>query len=132
MIFGIGTDITDVKRFEKWVKDFDLMARYFNVDELNSIGVNVEEKSLNQNEKLVIEKLAVRFAAKEAFGKALGIGLKGLKLTDICVRNQEGGKPFLEISGKAKSIMDELEIKNCHLSLSHESTMAVAFVVLEK
>lgn len=132
MIYGIGTDITDVRRFEKWINDFDLMARFFNEAELNSIGINVQTKRISQNENRMAEKLAVRFAAKEAFGKALGIGLKGLKLTDIYVRNDESGKPFLEITGKARALLDELKIINCHLSLSHESTMAVAFVVLEK
>ncbi len=65
MIFGIGTDIVDVRRFEKWLENEELLERYFNEAELFSKG---SKSSLCQH-------YAVRFAAKEAFSKALGTGI---------------------------------------------------------
>jgi len=66
--------------------------------------------------------LAARFAAKEAFGKALGTGLTGIVLKDIMVVNRHNGKPEIHVSGTAR----------IHLSLTHDHDNAVAMVVLEE
>jgi len=61
----------------------------------------------------------------------LGSGLKGLMLHDICVVTDNKGKPFLELTGSAKKLLDELGANKVHLSLSHETEYAIAYVVLE-
>lgn len=125
MIAGIGIDIVEVERLENWLKRSDaekLMLRFFHADEIAAACSNKKTAPLS---------LAARFAAKEAFGKALGTGLRGIRLKDICVKTAHNGKPELELYGTALSALDKNEIKKTFVSLSHEKTMAVAVVVLE-
>jgi holo-[acyl-carrier protein] synthase len=78
------------------------------------------------------QAFAVRFAAKEAFAKAIGTGLaRGLKWLDIEVRRIESGQPALVLAGAAQREAHRLGVSRIHLSLSHEKGMAVAMVVLE-
>ena len=123
MIYGLGTDIAKVERFEKWVKNPEMIDRFFNRKEVT------EAKS----EAARCEHYAVRFAAKEAFSKALGTGIRGFDLNEVYITNNEDGKPSLNIEGKAKKLMEERCGKNTcvHVSLSHEKEYAVAFVVIE-
>lgn len=123
MICGIGTDIVEVKRFKKWLENPEIIERYFNKNELPEKGC----------ESAKCQHLAVRFAAKEAFSKALGTGLCGFELKDVYVTNDERGKPFLVIENKAEELMKNL-FGDCkiHVTLSHEKEYAVAFIVLEK
>jgi holo-[acyl-carrier protein] synthase len=77
--------------------------------------------------------LAARFAAKEAFAKALGTGLKGgVRLQDISVRNDPPGPPMLECSGQSLALLRKFNIGKSHLSLADEHQHTLAFVVLEK
>ena len=123
MIAGIGTDIADVRRFEKWVKDPSILERFF----------NEKERSFAGSESARCQHYAVRFAAKEAFSKALGTGITGFGLKDVYIINDSEGKPLLNIEGKALSVMKE-RFGDCKafVSLSHEKDYAIAFVVLEK
>lgn len=122
MIYGIGTDITKVSRFEKWVKNEEFIKRFFNSQEI------MENGTLNAK----CEHYAARFAAKEAFSKALGTGITGFNLKDVFITNDEDGKPKLNIQDNAKKIL-----KNCcgecnvFVSLSHEKEFAIAFVIIE-
>ncbi len=79
------------------------------------------------------QSYAARFAAKEAFLKALKTGWRG-KITwqDIEIRSDEAGVPSLEIKGEAKVILENLGANQIHLSLSHTTEHAVAQVILEK
>ena len=123
MIFGIGTDIAETKRFEKWVSNPSMYERFFNAAE------QMEGGSVNRR----CQHYAVRFAAKEAFSKALGTGLSGFSLKDVYITNDGEGKPLLNIEGAALSLMKErLGECNAFVSLSHEKDYAIAFVVLEK
>lgn len=123
MIAGIGTDIADVKRFIKWVRNPEMIERFF----------NEKERSEASSEAAKCEHYAVRFAAKEAFSKALGTGISGFGLKDVYITNNSEGKPLLNIEGAALSLMKErLGDCNAFVSLSHEKDYAVAFVVLEK
>lgn len=122
MIFGIGTDITEVKRFHSWVEKGEMISRFFNEKEMNK-AASIQSSS---------EHYAARFAAKEAFGKALGTGIFGFDLKDIYITNDEKGKPELNVTGKARR---ELE-NRCRnpkvlVSLSHEKDYAIAYVVIE-
>ncbi len=129
MIYGIGTDIAQVSRFEKWVKNPDMIRRYFDENEYFSSGLNVEEKQIGQ----ACRHYAARFAAKEAFSKALGTGFAGLELSDFYVVKNEEGKPSFQIGEKTKKILDTRTEKNYNiqLSISHENDYAVAFVIIE-
>jgi len=76
--------------------------------------------------------LAARFAAKEAFGKALGTGLAGLRLRDICVRSDARGKPYIALEGPSSAVFLKCGGGVIQCSLSHEGDYAAAFVVIEK
>lgn len=76
---------------------------------------------------------AMRFAAKEAFSKALGLGMrKGVKWREIEVFNYRTGRPGLRLSGTCADICHQKGISNLYLSLSDEGDYVVALVVLEK
>lgn len=124
MIIGIGTDIARVARFER------AMARH---------GERFAERLLGELERerlrdhgLPAAFLAKRFAAKEAFVKALGTGLRrGMRWTEIQVVNDALGRPSLVLSGKAQALAEAAGVRALHLSLSDEEALATAFVVLE-
>lgn len=123
MIYGVGTDIAKVSRFEKWVNTENMCERFFNSVEL------MEKGSI----KARCEHYASRFAAKEAFSKALGTGLCGFDLKEVFVTKNDSGKPEIILTGKARTVFDErCGNANIHLSLSHEKEYAIAFVVIEK
>lgn len=123
MIFGIGNDISKVSRFEKWVKNQKLIERYFNEKEIKSDG------SL----QYLCQRYAARFAAKEAFGKAMGTGVFGFSLRDVFVTNGKAGEPILNVTGDAKTVLDKLcPSAKVFVSLSHENDFAIATVLIEK
>ena len=123
MIAGIGTDIAAVHRFEKWIKNPEMIERFFNEKERSTAGSVAAQ----------CEHYAARFAAKEAFSKALGTGITGFGLKEVYITNDNEGKPVLNIEGQALSVMKQrLGDCNAFVSLSHEKEYAVAFVVLEK
>lgn len=122
MIFGIGTDITEVKRFEKWIQNPDMLNRFFNPNEM------MEGGSLKAN----LEHYAVRFAAKEAFSKAIGTGILGFDLKDVYITKDSNGKPFINVQGNAEKLLKEkCGNYSIHVTLSHEKEYAVAFVIIE-
>ena len=78
------------------------------------------------------ERLAARFAAKEAGMKAVGTGLRhGVTWHDLEVVRQPGGKPTLRLTGKVLEFASRLGSKHAHLSLTHTAEQAIAFVILE-
>lgn len=112
MIAGIGVDITSVARFEG--KERRFYERFLTPEELEA--------------PLTAEYAASRFAAKEAFAKALGTGIRGFSLKDVSVAEDALGKPFFRLSGRAREKAGGLRFQ---LSLSHDGGFAVAFVVAE-
>ena len=122
MIIGIGIDVVHVHRMDRWRQNPNLLDRYFHPDELAEAMAKGNGASLS---------LAARFAAKEAFGKALGTGLMGIILKDIVVKNRHNGQPKMHISGTALDALNESGASNVHLSLTHERDNAIAMVVLE-
>lgn len=121
MIVGIGVDIVRIDRFLPWTENRALVRRFFSEGELEGL------ESRND----LAQALAVRFAAKEAFGKALGKGLRDLALRDIQVRQDEWGRPFLDLCGSAQKKFLESGASAAHLSVSHDGNYGVAYVVLE-
>ncbi len=124
MIFGIGVDIVDTGRFERFVRENNqpLLDRLFTAGEIAYCSPR----------KQCATHYASRFAAKEAFLKALGTGLRdGLSWHDVEVVNDPLGKPSLRFTGKAAELYAQHNLAACHLSLSHDGSAAVAMVVLE-
>jgi holo-[acyl-carrier protein] synthase len=123
VISGIGIDIVHVRRIERWMKIPGLIERYFHPAEIASLSSRGTSTALS---------LAARFAAKEAFGKALGTGLARMRLKDIFVKNNHNGKPFIILEGSAASRFKELGGGTIHCSLTHEGENAVAMVLIER
>ncbi|UCG37852.1 MAG: holo-ACP synthase [bacterium] len=125
MIIGIGIDHVQTLRMKemliKWAERVE--NRVFGEEEL--------EYSKSKGETHL--HLAARFAAKEAFFKALGKGLaEGMTWNDVVVRNDEAGKPFITIKNRAREIADSMGVRNIHVSLAHTDDCAMAVVILEK
>lgn len=124
MICGIGTDIVAVERFQRFIDTGNtaIMERIFTPDERSRCGSRKDAASC----------LAARFAAKEAFLKALGTGLRdGMSWQNLEVSNDALGKPEMILSGKAAEQIHAKGVTRVHLSLSHDGGSAVAMVVLE-
>ena len=122
MILGIGIDLVAVNRIAPWLKNKALCERYFHPLELKEVFSRGADAA---------SALAARFAAKEAFAKALGTGFQGLRLREIRVENTVSGRPQLILEGGAQKRLEHIGAGRIHLSLSHELDLAAAQVVLE-
>jgi holo-[acyl-carrier protein] synthase len=122
-IFGIGIDAVEISRMESERISNHAVGRLFHPSEV------VQAKSLEGRRRA--EYLASRFAAKEAFAKALGTGFRDLVPAEIAVVIDNLGKPSIMLCGKSGERFAEKRLI-AHLSISHEGPMAMAFVVLEK
>lgn len=124
MIFGVGTDIVEIERVEK------ALARW---------GERFAERILCPSELARFKKhvkpapyLAKRFAAKEAFTKALGTGIRApANWHGVWVVNLPSGKPELQFSEPLKELVAKRGISRSHLTLTDERGLAVATVILE-
>lgn len=115
MVKGVGVDLVDIARFEEHVsKTPKLLERIFVTTELDA----------------PIKTIAGRFAAKEAFIKALG-GSEGVTWHEVEITKNSTGKPEIKTSGKTAETVASAGITNFHLSISHDAGMAVAMVVAE-
>ena len=123
-IFGIGTDIVRVDRIKNSLKNKKFIKRIFNEKEIFKC------KKVNNSNNC----FAKRFAAKEAFSKALGSGItKGIKFNEIEVINDKMGKPNMNIYGNSLKIISKLLKKknfNIYLTLSDDNPFATATVIL--
>lgn len=125
MIVGIGSDIARVARFET------AMQRHGERFAKRILGADEQRRWVEKDRSAAY--LAKRFAAKEAFVKALGLGLRnGLQWRDIQILNDALGKPSLTLSGEAKRLFDQCGARSAHVSISDEVEYALAFVVLER
>jgi holo-[acyl-carrier protein] synthase len=124
MIVGTGVDITEVDRVEAAVKRFGdrFLKRIFTPAEIRYC----------MGKPNAAERLAARFAAKEAGMKAIGTGLHyGVTWQDVEVLRMPGQRPVLQFHGKAAEFAARLGCKRNHLSLSHTREQAIAYVILE-
>ncbi|NOX84669.1 MAG: holo-ACP synthase [Chlorobi bacterium] len=125
MIFGIGTDIIEVERMKKHLEDNDALR--------DKLYTPDEQQYCTRGKVTMYQCYAARFAAKEAFFKALGTGYRyGMAFREIEVLNDELGKPYVNPLGKVKEYLAEHKISHIHLSISHVKSVASAMVVLEK
>lgn len=121
---GLGVDLARVDRFRRLLQD-DKMAV---VDRIFTAG----EKAYALAKKDPAPHFAARFAAKEAFLKALGLGLRnGISWQDMEVTRDELGKPSLHLTGRAAEIYRQRDYCRLLLSYSHDGEYAFATVLLE-
>ena len=125
MIYGIGVDLVQIQRIEgaieRWGEKF--INRVFTDGEIEICCSRAFPPSA----------FALRFAAKEAFSKAIGLGMKrGIRWRDIEVFHFPGGRPGLRLHGKSLYYCNQEKITDSHLSLSDEGDYGVATVILEK
>ncbi|HIX62147.1 MAG TPA: holo-ACP synthase [Candidatus Halomonas stercoripullorum] len=124
MILGVGTDLAKIARFEA------ALARHGARFPARILGELEHAQWHQRNDKAAF--LAKRFAAKEAFVKALGVGLRhGMRWGEIQVINDALGRPLLQLSGRAGELAEAAGVRTPHLSLSDEAGLALAMVVLE-
>jgi len=122
MILGLGTDIAEVVRIAKSIAKEGFKERIFSEGEIVYC-----EKQKNKE-----ENYTARFAAKEAFFKALGTGWRGgMSFNEVEIINDELGKPSINLLGNTFEMVKERNIKTIHVSLSHTSGMAMATVIIE-
>tara|TARA_B100000886_G_scaffold319727_1_gene260687 strand:- start:3458 stop:3841 length:384 start_codon:yes stop_codon:yes gene_type:complete len=123
-LFGIGTDIVKISRIKKSINRKNFLPRIFNEKEI--IKCKKTKNSFNCYAK--------RFAAKEAFSKALGTGVsKGMNFNEIVILNEKNGKPYIKLIENTKKIVEKKLKKKKYkisLSLTDEGNYAVAFVTI--
>ena len=124
-LYGIGTDIVNIKRITAIIKKNNLFKKkVFSVSEIKFC----DKKKYNYS------CYAKRFAAKEAFSKALGTGVSnGLIFREIIVQNDKKGKPSIKICGKSRKIVKTLlnnKQFNILLSMSDDKPFATAVVII--
>lgn len=127
MIFGIGIDAIEVERIEKSIATYgdQFLNRIYSEYEVKYSMRRVHHG----------EHFAARFAAKEAFAKALGTGVRrGFVWREVSVAHEIGGRPYIQLSGamaeRAKKIVGENF--RVHLSISHTKSIGEAIVVIER
>ena len=123
-IFGLGSDIVDTNRIKKALKNKNFIKKIFSKNELKIIKTKL---------KTSINYCAKRFAAKEAFSKALGTGISGgISFKDISINNDKKGRPYIKLIGKTKSIVQRTIKKRykIFLTLTDEKKYALAVVII--
>lgn len=123
MIIGIGIDLLEVEKIERSTQSEVYLRKVFTEHEIADC-TSVANSA---------ERFAGKFAAKEAFMKAIGKGIRQeVWFTQIEVLNRENGQPFIQANGEAQISLIELDVKNIHVSITHAKHHAAAVVVLEK
>ena len=129
MIYGIGTDIIQISRIEA------ALARHGDRFPEKILGPEEFDKYLRRRAKVEVRGLrflATRFAAKEAFSKAVGLGMRmPMTWRSLQVLNAPGGRPVAVVSGQLKDFMDSKGL-TAQVTLTDEADYAVAFVIVEK
>ena len=125
MIFGVGIDLVNIPRMEavllRWGERF--VKRVF----------TEQEAQVCYQRAYPAAAFALRFAAKEAFSKAIGLGMtRGIRWRDIEVFHLPGGRPTLKLKGRSSETSKEKGIARLHLSLSDEGRYGAAVVILEE
>ena len=126
MIYGIGVDLVKVDRIER------ILARHG--DRFLDRVFTGREIAYCRGKSWAAAGFAMRFAAKEAFSKALGVGLRedGIRWREVEVIPNPMGKPELYVSGRAAALCQTAGIENMHLTLTDEDGRALAVVILER
>lgn len=130
MIIGLGCDVVNIDRIAKQLQQSGerFKNKYFTENEIKAAQKYTDEYK-------IVTHFAKRFAAKEAFAKAVGTGFgKSVSFIDVSVESDKSGKPFLVLNQKAQNLLLEITggvLSVCHLSLSDDQPYAVAVVIIE-
>ncbi len=125
MIYGIGTDLVNIKRIEETLFRFGdrFLQRILSEEEVAECAKSAQPARF----------VAKRFAAKEAFSKAYGTGIgESIGWHDIRITHDTLGKPLIETSAVLRDKLQALDITQMHLSITDEAEQALAFVVIEQ
>lgn len=121
-MIGIGVDVVEIDRFRRALERTPSMrTRLFTPVELDYTEGRADP----------VPSLAARFAAREASMKALGLGLGAFGFHEVWVDRDAAGAPLLVVTGRAAELAGDRGVSRWHLSLSHSSLVAVAYVVAE-
>jgi holo-[acyl-carrier protein] synthase len=124
MLIGTGVDLIEIERIAKSIERFGVrfLQRVYTEREI----------AYCSRKRSSAESFAARFAAKEAAAKALGTGIsRGVTWSEFQVEREPGGRPTLELRGRAQVLARELGVRSISLSLTHTGSMAMAMVVME-
>ena len=121
MIKGIGTDIVEVWRIKRLMKNDHAVERI----------LTEGEKKMFDSRPKPHEFLSGRFAAKEAVAKAFGVGISKCPLDEVEILSDELGAPYVNLYGSAKKLREKNKVEKIYISISHEKEYAVAMAVLE-
>ena len=114
----VGIDTVEIARIEKSLGIPGFLERVYSQKEICFLKA--------KNSALSLQSYAANFAAKEAFSKALGTGVRGFSLNEVSILRDELGAPYIELSGRAKEAAKELRFT---VSLTHTATDATAIVI---
>jgi len=122
MILGVGIDIIEIEKVAKSIESAAFQNKIFTPEEINSCSA-IKNRA---------ECFAGKFATKEAFMKALGLGIRqGIWFLQIEILNDETGKPYIHVNGEAEKQYHARGANRIHISISHSAGVAVAVVILE-
>ena len=121
MIAGIGTDIIEIERMARAIKNEHFIERVFTEQEIKYCDSRGRQRAASY---------AARFAGKEAFFKALGTGIV-CSLTYVEILNDDLGKPCVTLHDEAEKLINQRSIEKIHISLSHSRDYANAICVME-
>ncbi|UXP30753.1 holo-ACP synthase [Reichenbachiella agarivorans] len=123
MIYGIGTDIAETLRFKKKLDNTKFLETVFTPLEMDYCQRKAHPE----------QHFAARFAAKEAYMKALGTGwVEGADFKEIEIQNSTEGVPSITLLGGSKRYFDKSELKDIFVSISHTAEYAVAYIIITK
>jgi holo-[acyl-carrier protein] synthase len=121
-VIGVGVDAVEVDRFRRVLARTPGVARRLFTDAERAYGARAKDPA---------QRLAARFAAKEAAMKALGVGIGAFKFHDVEVVRLPSGKPTLRITGAAAELAASQSVTSWHVSLTHTDQTAEAVVIVE-
>jgi holo-[acyl-carrier protein] synthase len=124
MLIGTGVDLIEIERIAHSIERYGerFLHRVYTPQEI----------AYCTRKRVHAESFAARFAAKEAGAKALGTGIsRGVTWSEFQVTRQPGGRPVLELTGRAQMLARQLGVKNISLSLTHTGDLAMATVMME-
>ena len=122
MITGLGIDLCEIARMETLIRDGRFLERYFNKEEQEYIGSKGQSGP---------QTMAGIFAAKEALGKALGVGITA-DLKEITITHDESGAPHYILMGEYARLAEDRRVSLFHLSITHDAGVAAAVCIAER
>jgi holo-[acyl-carrier protein] synthase len=124
MIHGTGVDIIEISRIRNSIQKYSgkFEERVFTSKEIDYCRSKADPS----------KHFAARFAAKEAVLKSLGTGMaQGIAWKDMEILNRESGQPVLNLTGRGRHIFDALNLKDIHISITHDKSYALAQAIAE-